>query len=195
VGSGTRPEPSPLEVQRDVHEREQHRHLDQRADNRRERDAGADAEHRDRDRDREFEVVRRRGEPDRGRGRVVGADAAAHPEAHEEHHHEVDRERDGDQQHVSGRGNDPATLGCEHHDNGEKQRDQRERVDPGDELLVVPRFALHACADVPTEEAGRKRDAEEDHDRLEHLRRGDIEAGDPDSIPRSGGTKSAKNQT
>ncbi len=77
----------------------------------------------------------------------------AHPEADEEHHDEVDRQRYCDQQNVTRRGDDVAALGGEHHDHGEQQRDQRQRIDFRDELLVIPLFALRSGTNVPGKEA------------------------------------------
>ena len=47
----------PLKIEGDVHQADQHRHFDQRADHGRKRGPGVDPEHRDRHRDRQLEVV------------------------------------------------------------------------------------------------------------------------------------------
>ena len=83
----------------------------------------------DGDRDGELEVVRRGGERERRRLRVVGADALAHEERHHEHHDEVDEQRDRDAQHVERQLHDRLALEREHHDDGEEQRDERDRAD------------------------------------------------------------------
>ena len=92
--------PVPLQPQRNLHQQNQRRDLDQRADHRGKGRAGVEAEDGHRNRDGQLEVIARRGERERGRLRVIGARLAAHPEADKEHHHKVDQQRQGDAQHI-----------------------------------------------------------------------------------------------
>ena len=66
AGEGRRGEVPLIDPQRDVHQRDQDRHFDQRADDGGEGGAVVDAEGGDGDGDGQFEVVRRRGEGERG---------------------------------------------------------------------------------------------------------------------------------
>ncbi len=92
--------PVSLQPQRNLHQQNQRRDLDQRADHRGKGRAGVEAEDRDRNRDSQLEVIARRGERERGRLRVIGTCLASHPETHKEHHHKIDQQRNGNTQHI-----------------------------------------------------------------------------------------------
>src|SRR6187200_979962 len=101
---------STLRPEGDVHEADENRHLDERADDRRERRAAVNTEARDGDRDGELEVVGGGRERERRCLLVVGAHALAHEERDREHHHEVDEQRYGDPQHIEWQLNDRLAL-------------------------------------------------------------------------------------
>ena len=157
----------------DVDEADQDRHLDQRADHCGEGDAGFHAEHRDGHGDGELEVVSRSSEGERRRARIVGTDALGQEEAREEHDGEIDRERDGDAHDIQRQRDDGISLEGEHHDDGEKQRGERELRDARDEFFIIPSLALQRDQDHAAEDSGGKRDAKIDHHAPENLRHRD----------------------
>src|SRR5450631_4626952 len=63
----------PLKVKRDVDQHNHHRYFDQRPDHGSECRPGVNAENRNGHGNRQFKVVRRRGQRERGRLRIVGA--------------------------------------------------------------------------------------------------------------------------
>ena len=67
-------EPPLSKPRRHADQQDQHRHLDQRSDHRGEGHRRRQAEGGDGDRDGELEIIGRRGEGDRRRARIVGAD-------------------------------------------------------------------------------------------------------------------------
>ena len=174
----TEVEVPPAEPERHVHQGDQHRHLDQRPDHRRERRAAADPERRHRHRDRQLEVVGRRRERERGRLPVCRAGAHAHPERDQEHHHEVDQQRDRDPHDVERQGHDVLALEREHHHDREQQRDQRDRADPRDERALVPRSPLGPDQREARDDPGEERDAQVDEHALGDLADRDVD-GDP----------------
>ena len=124
-----------FEPQGDVDKADEHRHLDERADDRREGDARTDAEDRDGHGDGEFEVVARCGEGECGGAAVVRTEFSAHEETHQEHDGEINGERDGDAHDIERQFDDFLALECEHHDDGEEQRREGDRRDFRDEHM------------------------------------------------------------
>ena len=93
----------------------------------------------------------------------------AHPEADQEHHHEVNQQRHGNQQHVERNPHNSVALEAEHHEDGEQQRDQRDRADPWNEDLFVPRSTFGSKQHESGDHPGQERDAEIDEDALRDL--------------------------
>jgi len=58
--------------------------------------------------------------------------------ASQQHDHEVDQQRNGNPHHVERNGDDQLPFQAEHDDDGEQQRDQRDRADLRHESRVVP---------------------------------------------------------
>jgi hypothetical protein len=121
AGEALRSGNTSFEPQGHVHEADEHRHLDERTDDRREGDARADAEDRDGHGDGEFEVVARGGEGQGGRAAVVGPELSAHEKTNQEHDDEIDGQRNGDAHDIERQLDDLLALEREHHDDGEKQ--------------------------------------------------------------------------
>ena len=62
-----------------------------------------------------------------------------------------------------------------HHQDGEEQRNERDRADSGNEFLLVPLASFGLETDEPGEHAGDKWNAQIDEDALGDLANGDID--------------------
>src|SRR3546814_554845 len=93
-------------------------------------------------------------------------DQLAHEEAYAELNHEVDGDRDGDPQYVTRQCHDLIALEAEHGDDGEQQRDERDRADPGQKAGFIPFIPPSLDQPFAGEKSSQKGNAEIDQHRL-----------------------------
>ena len=93
----------------------------------------------------------------------------AHPETNQEHQHKVEKQRDGDAHHVQRDLDDLVALQAEQHHDGEQQRDERQRTEPGNEPGLVPFPAFGSQQDEPGDKASDHGDPQVNKDALGDL--------------------------
>src|SRR3546814_1272336 len=84
-------------------------------------------------------------------------------EADAELNHEVDGERDGDPQYVTRQCHDLIALEAEHGDDGEQQRDERDRADPGQKAGFIPFIPPSLDQPFAGEKSSQKGNRSEEH--------------------------------
>ena len=192
VGAGSSAKYCVAERERDVHQADEHRHLDERADDGGEGLAAVDAEDRDAHRDGELEVVRAGGEGERRGLGVAQADGLGDEERHEEHDREVGEHRAARPCTTS---SGIWTMRSPLSENIMKIVKSSATSVTGPisrhEHRLVPDLALERDEAEARDDAGDERDAEVDQHRHGDLADGDVDDGA--GTPKSGGSTVTKN--
>ena len=164
----------PAEPQRDVHQTDEHRHLDERPDDRGKSHARGDAEDGDGHGDGQLEIVACRGEGQRGAAGVVRPDPPPEEKADPKHEDKINGQRHRDAQHVERQLHDGVPLEGEHDNNGEEQGDQRDRGNDRNEFVVIPIAPFERDENDATQHPRGERDPEVNHHAGEDLSDGHI---------------------
>ena len=121
-----------------VDETDQNRNLQERPDDSGKGLARVDPEDGHRNSDGEFEVIRSCREAQSGGLFISGPHLHRQEKGDKEHDHKIDKQRNGNPDHIQGKLNDVFALEREHDQDGKEKGNQGDRTDFRDEFLLVP---------------------------------------------------------